>query len=1299
MNKLKLYFNIATLILFFTIPINIFAQNAHLQFNNHTIDNGLSQSVVRTVYVDKQGIAWIGTEDGLNMFNGYSYKVFKPIRKEKYALSAPGIRIIFGEDTKSNLWILTTDNILNKFDLKTHLNYKYGDNLNDTTEFNLYVKRMMLEDHNSDVWFATGKGLYKYIRNDDTLVRYINNPDEFNSIISSNVFYVYEDLYKNIWFSTEAGISMYRRNTNDFKNYSSADSIYPNTVYYMFEDENNQLYAFSKLGIYKYNTSSQKFDYFKSPFHQQKPYFRHAVNDLKGNIWIALFNGLVRFDKKTKKFFYYTDNPKIENDISGNYIFDIYVDTKNQLWVGTEKGLNLYNYSNDTFKTFVQQTNSNYPNFVSSITEDFEHNLWVLHEPTNTGYLMSRFNTSKEKFENVNRNPYFQTTINSDLLLLNRYFGSQYMPYKDLNNNIWFGSFGGGVSQYAPILKNFEKYVFDPMDKNSINPGVWSFCEDDSSYIWISEVEMGIAVFDKNKGKVIKRLIADPYSDGLKSNWITCIDKDKDGNLWVSTNGDGINRINPNTDEVYRFSVNSTDSIVKNNFRTAYSLVDSKNRLWIFLNGFGLVRYDIKSQIYSYVTKNDGLILNYASFLHEDKAGNIWIVGKYIQKYNVSSSKFENFTTNNKNYLEVESPVSCISDDNDNLWIASTSRGICKYSPNSDTLKYYDEIDGLSNNFAYGIVISDEGNLWISTNKGLSEFNPITETFKTYDYFDGLQGNEFNANAFYKDSEGKIYFGGLSGFNCFFPNEINIDSVAPNIILNNLKINDKKVDVLFPKLFTLREKFNKNELIISKDKDFYLPNRLQYTDTLILNYKFNSISFEMTGLGNYNPSENQYRYMLENFDDDWVFAGKRRFVSYTNIPPGEYTFIAYSANSDGVCTKNPVKLYIQIIPPYWQTWWFRLIASIFILAIVYFVYKLKVKQIEHRNQELEKVVVERTKEIRMKNEELELQKEEILAQRDEIQQQRDDIETKAEILRATNDELKDKNEEVKQQNEEIQAIAEKLRETNKQVTEQKSIIEKSHTQITDSITYARRLQQAVLTPLSFFDENFEQYFILYRPKEIVSGDFYWGTQIDDKIIVTGADCTGHGVPGAFMSMLGISLLNQIVSVFEEHDAAHILNELRKHVVVALGHGKEEAQPQEGMDMTLVVIDKKEQTLNFAGAYNSLILISDGELTQFKADKIPVGYHFYKKKNEFKSTTISYKKGDVIYMSSDGYADQFGSSDDKKLGTKEFRRLLLEYSDLQLNNQKEELNNFLENWINSGSRNVQIDDVLVMGLKL
>jgi len=318
------------------------------------------------------------------------------------------------------------------------------------------------------------------------------------------------------------------------------------------------------------------------------------------------------------------------------------------------------------------------------------------------------------------------------------------------------------------------------------------------------------------------------------------------------------------------------------------------------------------------------------------------------------------------------------------------------------------------------------------------------------------------------------------------------------------------------------------------------------------------------------------------------------------------------------------------------------------------------------------------------------------------------------IKKEANRKLKEKNDAIAKQNAEILQQKEEIQAQRDQIEEQRDILAEQRQEILDSIEYAKRIQQSVLTPEDILKTLIPNHFIIYYPKNIVSGDYYWATQKGEYTIIVGADCTGHGVPGAFMSMLGVSFLNEIVNRLEELHSDIILNELRELVIRSLHQTGDDMEQKDGMDIQLCIINKEKRTLQYSGANNPLYIIrkignnfpikpkysiienkeSGYQLLQVKADKMPIGIYIHK--NPFTKHEIQLEKDDQIYLFSDGYVDQFGGKKGRKFMSKRFKNMLLDNADKDLDTQKQILVETLKKWMLGWE---QIDDILVIGLKL
>ena len=283
--------------------------------------------------------------------------------------------------------------------------------------------------------------------------------------------------------------------------------------------------------------------------------------------------------------------------------------------------------------------------------------------------------------------------------------------------------------------------------------------------------------------------------------------------------------------------------------------------------------------------------------------------------------------------------------------------------------------------------------------------------------------------------------------------------------------------------------------------------------------------------------------------------------------------------------------------------------------------------------------------------------------------------------------------EQKEARQQIEDSIELIKYQKQQLEEQYNFVIKQNMEIVESMNYARRIQNALLPSDETIKELINEYFILFKPKEIVSGDFYWITRKNNKIMIAAADCTGHGVPGAFMSMLAIAFLNEITNNISDISPANVLNELRKHIIHTLKQDTQKITTMDGLDIALCVIDTDNHEIQFAGANNPLYVVHNSELIEYRSDKMPIGYAL--EYHEFTNKTIELVRGDTFYIFSDGYMDQFGGEKNKKFKPQRFQNLIKEIHDKPMEEQREILYMTLEEW--KGDQD-QVDDIIIIGFR-
>ena len=445
----------------------------------------------------------------------------------------------------------------------------------------------------------------------------------------------------------------------------------------------------------------------------------------------------------------------------------------------------------------------------------------------------------------------------------------------------------------------------------------------------------------------------------------------------------------------------------------------------------------------------------------------------------------------------------------------------------------------------------------------------------------------------------------------------------------------------------------------------------------------NNFLFELAGLSFKDEAAITYEFYMKGLDNDYVASsGKEHRASYQNLPPGNYDFIYRAKGKDGIwCHSNSYKF--EILKPFYRKWWFIAVMVLGTLAVIVSTMKVREAQLKRQNEHLEKLVSERTSEIQkqkeaieLKNAELEVQREEILTQRDAIEEQNAALEMQKTEILSQKDELEVQKNIAMQQRDEI-------------AHHQKEIM--------DSIYYAKRIQNAIMPKEDTISKILPEHFVLFRPRDIVSGDFYYFKHINNYAVIVAADCTGHGVPGAFMSMLGSAYLNEIVVNNQDGlNTGHVLDMLRESIIESLQQTGKVDEAKDGMDIAICILDLDTKKVQYSGAFSPMFLVREGELEEYRADRMPIGIHDYVDVG-FTSYDIDVQKDDIIYIFSDGYASQFGGKMGKKFMSSRMKKLLLEISGEPMDEQKKILNEKIEAWM--GTQYDQVDDILVIGFKI
>jgi len=784
-----------------------------LRFEHLTVNDGLSESAVTTVAQDRRGFMWIGTHDGLNRFDGYSFTVYTNDIDDPRSLSDNAV-IAIGEDQDGMLWVGTIGGGLNRFDPDTGAS-----------------------------------------------TRYRHDVEKPGSLGHDKIDRVFRDRRGRLWISHGAGIDRFSRQDNRFEHLSSLAG--------------------------------------------------DIIEDGGGNVWLLVWpDALYRFDEPSGHFVPFP-LPRQEEGHSVTIIGQHYLSRSGRLLIVTHSHLHLF----DLVKGRFCDQRGPIP-----VPAGIDLRRTTAAVETQSGYIL-------------------------------------------------IGTYGEGVIQIGGD-NQVRHLVHDPGDSYGLsNDNVVHVLEDRSGVVWISTEGGGINLIKQHKTVFPHYRHVKGSSGSISSNYVTAIFKDASGDLWVGTGGAGLNRVREadGTCTLFRHDPKRPGTSLSDDWITSISAAHEPGYLWIGTNG-GLNKMNLRTGGFTHFKHDprrpgslrDDRILNSfldsrghlwvvahvylerlplgeSEFVHysqdpdvpgsisdlpgypicEDRSGTIWIGSWFsgLNRHDRSSDTFRHFTHDaaRPDSMSHNRVWAIHEDRRGRLWIGTWGGGLNLFDPRTGRCKRYLEKDGLPSKVIYGILEDEKGCLWMSTNNGLSRFDPDAETFRNFDVDNGLQSKEFNTRAFFRDGTGKMYFGGANGYNAFRPGDVRTNRHRPQLAITSITAPGPRT----------------------------IPAAVPPDRAITLAHDQNWITFELAALDYTSPTKNRFAYRLEGLDKDWNRVGAdRRFADYRNIPPGYYTFRVQGSNNDGLWNDAGTSVSVQILPPFWGTWWFRTAALTAFGFLFYFLVTL-----------------------------------------------------------------------------------------------------------------------------------------------------------------------------------------------------------------------------------------------------------------------------------------------------------------------------------------------------------------------
>jgi ligand-binding sensor domain-containing protein/sensor histidine kinase YesM len=987
----------------------MFGQNEGLKFRNYGIREGLSQSTVLSIFQDKKGFLWFGTSDGLNQFDGYKFKEYKNDYLNSNSLSDNSIGAIF-EDSEDGLWIFTVDKTINKLNLRTHEITRFTPGKANPEKFAKFsLVYYIFEDKLKNIWISTNAGLIRYRRKLNQFNYFEKDPTCPTSLSENIVLNIFEDSNGTIWFATLQGLFAYHHQSDKFSRYTHqsgvSGSLLSDRVIKVFEDKLHNIWVLNSKGLSRFQSSGNLFTSYVFPhtaYFDIPGKYNASLIDRNGFIWVGTNKGLYRFDPKIGRYYFYEKGRLMRKSLSDNVITRLYEDKLRIIWVGTANGLNKYNPAYDNFENYYSNNGSVENNFISNILEDKNGDILTMGKAgVEKGTSLIYLNLATSKLEVQLSDKCNPNSIASTYV---------YQPFVDNTGNIWFCSFGDGLIQYIPRNNKFEHYTSKPGSPDFLGGNsVWGFAEDNSGNIYIPLYDQGLDIFNPTTRKFIHIKHEANNRNGLPPNSIFDIVRGKDGFFWISSAGGGVIRFDPQTRRFKQYLYHPANPKSLSSNIVIKIVPDPSGNLWVAHSGTGLDYFNPAVDTARHFRNNpndkNSLANDNIWALLRDRHGNIWIsCDGSIDRYNPTTKQFIHYKSKSTDSTGIisDKALTIFEDFKGNIWFGTSGGGLSLFNPKTNKFRHWTETEGLPNNVVYGILEDDEGCLWLSTNKGLSRFDVKTNSFRNYFESDGLQSNEFNMGSFFRSRDHKLYFGGINGFNSFYPGNIKQDTTTSRTVITGFQIFNKEIQVIQPDKRSFINKSDSAQIIRINDV-IYLPQDIAYSKAITLTYREKVFTIEFAALSFASPERTNYRYKMENFDADWNVAGSRRFATYTNLPAGEYIFKVTAANSGGIWNPHPTILKIKILPPFWRTWWFLFCEALFIFGVIMLLMRIRVKSLKHAKEELEKKVYERTHEIKEKNEELELRNLQILKQKEEIAFQAQQLKTELTMQNQTSE--------------------------------------------------------------------------------------------------------------------------------------------------------------------------------------------------------------------------------------------------------------------------------------------------------
>ncbi|UFH56498.1 hybrid sensor histidine kinase/response regulator transcription factor [Spirosoma sp. KNUC1025] len=774
------------------------------------------------------------------------------------------------------------------------------------------------QDEKGFLWFGTPEGLNRY--DSRTFRVYKNDPSNPRSISSDWVLCSLYDSHHTLWIGTYNGLNKYQPNTDSFQafyhNPTAKSSLSNNRILCMYEDRKGRIWVGTANGLNRLtNSVTNHFDHFFFPGAGQNR-INSITEDKEGTLWLATDNGLISMtiDQNTIHYTTLRHNKAIPGSLSENLVTAIVTDLTDKIWVGTKSGnLECYDPATESFIHFrssVLAGNLSTNNEINCMHVDRTGTIWI---GTVEGII--QFEPASKKFTHFKNDP-----DNPQSLADN----SVYSIYRDKQGSIWVGTYYTGVNVAYPNNTPFNVLTARRPAKSLTNKRVNCIAEDRNHNLWIGADGDGLDYLNRQTGSRVHYEAGTDPLKSLPSNQIKGIYVDGGGYTWVGMRRGGLSRMAPDHRSWTTYHVSS----VRDSDNVDAMLEDSQKRFWLLTDsGLNLFsRIDGTCRLFKpkkdLLNRSASAVTTFSSAaLFEDSQKNIWIgsqEGVNLLKYGSNQLEWLPFKTTkqNANLLAHGSVYSIHEDSKGNIWVGTRFDGLKRFDARQRRFINYGEAYGLPVSTIRAIQSDTNGILWFDTNYELIRFNTETKKSHIYTNSDGIPGSEFETNASFRGHNGRLYFGSNDGLLYFDPLAIKINMQRPNVVFTGLEVLNKPVKV--------------------GDETSLLPNDIALTDRLTFNYQQDYFTISFAVLNYIKSEKNQYAYKLDGLDQEWHYTSTPS-VTYNNLPSGTYTLLVKGANNDGVWSIKPAQIRINVLPPFWRTWWAYAFYFLTFVIILYFI--------------------------------------------------------------------------------------------------------------------------------------------------------------------------------------------------------------------------------------------------------------------------------------------------------------------------------------------------------------------------